>query len=470
MLRTWFFNAIISIFPISKQKNTMKKNPIYTLTIIFFLLAVGVIVYKFRMDKKQEESVQYRLKERTGPAALTTEWTTTRKRAEYLEESIKKDPENIKARLTLAALFIQESRITGDYLYYDRAAMRYVDNVLQKDSLNFEGLTLKALIHLSQHHFADGLMVAEKAKAINPYNAFVYGILIDANVEMGNYAKAVENSDKMVSIRPDLRSYSRIAYLREIHGDYPGAIEAMKLAVDAGSPGDEATEWSRVQLGQLYENVNDLPNAAMQYTISLQERPQYAYALAGLGRVARDKKEYSEALRYFRQADSSIHNYAFKEEMIEVYKLSGEPDQAKKLDGEVIDEMRAVAKKGETDPAAGHYADRELAIAYLNVKDYDNALKHALIEYNRRPLNIDVNETVAWVYYNRGEYQKALPFLQRAMKTHSRNPTLLCRAGLIYSQTGSKDSAKAIFKEVLPNHSNIPQDVDVASRKALQVL
>jgi len=66
-------------------------------------------------------------------------------------------------------------------------------------------------------------------------------------VEMGNYTAAVENSDKMVSIRPDIRSYSRISYLREIYGDYPGSIEAMKMAVGAAYR-DEATEWSRVQL------------------------------------------------------------------------------------------------------------------------------------------------------------------------------------------------------------------------------
>jgi hypothetical protein len=54
--------------------------------------------------------------------------------------------------------------------------------------------------------------------------------LVDGNVEMGNYATAIEEADKMISIRPDIRSYSRASYLREIHGDYPGAIDAMKLA------------------------------------------------------------------------------------------------------------------------------------------------------------------------------------------------------------------------------------------------
>ena len=73
----------------------------------------------------------------------------------------------------------------------------------------------------------------------------------------------------------------------------------------------------------------------------------------------------------------------------------------------------------------------------MEVQDYDNALKHALMEYNRRPLNIDVNETVAWVYYKMGEYQKALPFMQAALRTKSRNPVLMNRAALLFKQTGT---------------------------------
>lgn len=53
-----------------------------------------------------------------------------------------------------------------------------------------------------------------------------------------------------MSIRPDLRSYSRISYLREIYGDLDGAIEAMKLAVTAGYPGYEQTAWARLTLGK----------------------------------------------------------------------------------------------------------------------------------------------------------------------------------------------------------------------------
>ena len=131
------------------------------------------------------------------------------------------------------------------------------------------------------------------------------------------------NADKMVSIRPDMRSYSRMSYLREIHGDHAGAIEAMKMAVEAGLPGDEATEWTRVQLGHLYENTGDLKSAEMNYVMSLQYRPGYAYAIAGQARIATASGDYDKAITYYLQADSLVNDYSFKEELAELYRLTG---------------------------------------------------------------------------------------------------------------------------------------------------
>lgn len=100
-----------------------------------------------------------------------------------------------------------------------------------------------------------------------------------------------------------------------------------------------------------------------------------------------------------------------------------------------------------SDENIGHYSDRELAHAYLKLKNNDKALEHALAEYNRRPANIDVNETLAWVYYNRGEYTKALPYMKVSLKTHSKNPVLLSRASLVFYKTGDKQLAKSLLQE-----------------------
>jgi tetratricopeptide (TPR) repeat protein len=286
---------------------------------------------------------------------------------------------------------------------------------------------------------------------------------------MGQYAEAVEEAEKMISIRPDLTSYSRIAYLREIHGDLPGAIEAMKLAVDAGEPRADGTEWARIQLGHLYESMGDLKSAHVQYTTSLEERPGYAPALAGLGRLAATEGRYPEAIQYYQQADSLLIDYTFKDELIDLYRLTGDTKKADALSKAMVQTMSAAAEAAKDDESIGHYADKELAYAYLKAGNMDKALEHALAEYNRRPNNIDVNETVAWVYYKQGNYAEALPYLEKALKTNSKNPELLCRAGLIVSKT-DKPKGKQLLQEGLKNNPSMPVPLKQEAAAALQQL
>jgi tetratricopeptide (TPR) repeat protein len=448
----------------------MRKNILYIVFFALLILTIGIFLYKHQKQQISDENKIYTLIDRKGAAAKTEEWKNLKLRGQKLLRDIQSDPDDPTPKLTLAGLFIQEARVTGNYAYYDKAAMNYVNDVLKHDSLNFEALTLKSLLYLSQHHFEEGLYTAEKAKQINPYNAFVYGILVDGNVEMGHYEEAVKNAESMINIRPDIRSYSRVSYLREIHGDYPGAIEAMEMAVEAGPPGDEATEWARVHLGILYENTGDLKKAAEQYNISVSVRPGYAYALAGLARIATANKNYKQAVAYYQMADSSVNDLSIKEALAEVYKLSGDNKQADELEKAVIKGMSEEAESGKKDENIGHYVDRELAYAHLKQKNFDKALEHALMEYNRRPENIDVNEAVAWVYYCKGDFDNALPYIKTALKTKSKNPTLLCRAGLIFAKTGDISVAKVSLKEALKANANIADNLKAESITTLQSL
>jgi tetratricopeptide (TPR) repeat protein len=446
----------------------MKKTFTYLLFIGIFITAVSFIIIKYNKGEAAKADAIYTLKERRGASAQNAEWVATRDNANKLVEAIKKNPEDSKSKLSLAALFIQEARITGNFLYYDAAAMKYVNDVLKKEPDNFEALIYKAIVQLSQHHFSDGLATAQEAQKKNPYNAFIYGIMVDANVELGNYTAAVESSDKMVSVRPDLRSYSRIAYLREIHGDVTGAIEAMKMAIEAGMPGHEATEWCRAQLGHLYEQSGNIKAAEAEYTTSLEVRPGYAYALAGMARLETYKKNYEKAIEHYNHAYDMVNDYSFKENMAEVYRLAGKNKEADELGKEVIREMTAASAASKKDDSAGHYSDRELAYAYLAVNNNDKALEHALLEYNRRPDNIDVNETVAWVYYKQGDYQKALPYIKTALRTNSKNPTLLCRSGLVYFKAGQQQEAAKLLQEALKDNPVISPVLKSESTAALQ--
>ncbi len=448
----------------------MKKNSIYTISIIVFIALIGFILLKYYGDQQKQDNTNYGLLERTGALAQVDDWKKIRLQAADLLRKINANPKDIKSMTSLVTIFIREARVTGNYAYYDMASLKYLADVLKIEPNNFQALTMKGTIYLSQHHFADGLALAKQARAINPYNSFVYGMIVDGNVEMGYYDSAVASAQQMVNVRPDLRSYSRISYIREIYGDYPGAIEAMQLAVKAGAPGEEGTAWTKVQLGKLYEDIGDTAHADMYYTMTQDERPNYAYGLAGLGRLAIYRKDYPTAITYYSKADTLINDFNIKQSLADAYELAGQKDKSGELMKEVIDSMNSQAQSGNNNANIGHYVDKELAYAYVKTGDFDKALEHALLEYNRRPDNIDVNEAVAWVYYCKGDYAKALPYIKTALKTGSKNPTLLCYAGLIYDKNGDKPQAKANFAEALKTNPIMDESLKESSLAAMHTL
>ena len=430
------------------------------------LLGFGAALAAIFIFKKADPRVPA-LKERRGDLALGGEWTNTKNAIQGLLANLRQNPDDRKSQLLLAQAYMQEARITGDHPYYDAAAVQLLDKVLAAEPDNFEALCSKASLNLTQHHFAQGLALAEKAVKINPKNAFVYGLLCDANVELGRYEQAVKMADKMNQVRPDLRAYARVSYLREIYGDVPGAIQAMDMATKAGYIGLEQTEWTRVQLGQLYENSGDLPRAEVQYQKSLTVRPYYAYALAGLGRVAAARKDYPAAIKHFEQARATVKDYAFADGLADLYQLNKQPDQARKMAEDAIEQLSSAANEADENEELGHYADRELAYAYLKTGEKDLALKHAKIEYERRPDNIDVNETLAWVHYRRGEFADAQKFMQVARRTKSQNPVLLCRAGLIATKAGQPAEGQVLIAKALQLNPYLSPELAAEARQLL---
>jgi tetratricopeptide (TPR) repeat protein len=441
----------------------MRKNLYIILVSATIIMVIVILIFAKKTTKQIPDLIQ-----RSGAIALSAEWLDTKNAIEELLATLAANPQNYKAKLNLAQAYIQEARVTGNHGYYDKAALDLLDDVIENEPTNFDALCCKATVLLSQHHFADGLVVAKQALPLNTNSAFVYGLLVDANVELGNYTEAVKNSDKMISIRPDIRSYSRVSYLREIHGDLPGAIQAAKMAVAAGFPGLEQTEYTRMILAHLYENTGHLDSAEFQYYTALNERPDYAFAIAGLGRVEKAKGNFKEAIKFYEKAKNEITEYSFTDELTDLYRLNNEKEKADKSAKEVIDMLSPMANADESSSAHGHYADKELAYAYLKINDRENALKHALLEYERRPDNIDVCETVAWVNYKLNNYAEANKLITKALRTHCQNPSLLCRAGLIKIKAGEKEKGIELIKKAV-NANPIMLDMEL-KKEALTYL
>jgi len=367
-----------------------------------------------------------------------------------LATAIRKDPNDMEARLKLARIFMQEARLTGEHGYYYPAALQVIDEVLESNAKTkdnrFVALLFKGSVLLSLHQFNNALKVGEEALQLNQHNALIYGVLVDANVELGNYQAAVKMADKMVALRPDLRSYARASYLREIHGDVEGALEAMKLAVSSGYPGLEETAWCRLTLGHLYETYGDLEKAAAQYQTALNERPNYPFAMAALAGIAMKKSEYQGAEQLLKKACSIIPEVSFYEQLADLYQETGRTKETR----QTVEEVFAMLAD---DEESGHIMNLEYIQIHLNfTHDYDKALEYALQEYEARPDNIDVNKELAVIYFKKDNLEEAAKHLQKAMRTNSVNPELLCVAGLIKIKTGLEKEGRALLTKAMQSN------------------
>src|SRR3954453_4603001 len=201
-----------------------------------------------------------------------------------LQATLRGNPNDVSSLDSLGLAYQQRARETGDPSYYTKSdeALHRVLALAPGDLLATSGLGSLAL---SRHRFREALVLGRRACAISPTTARNYGVIGDALVELGRYPVAFKTFDTMASMQPGLSSYARISHARQLLGDIPGAISAMKLAVAAGDGQGEAAAWTHVQLGLIYLSVGKFKAAAGEDRAALWAFPDYPYALDALARV-----------------------------------------------------------------------------------------------------------------------------------------------------------------------------------------
>jgi len=149
--------------------------------------------------------------------------------------------------------------------------------------------------------FRDALEVAKRARDARPSDAWNYGVMGDALLELGDYDEAFHAFDTMAALRPNADAYARVSYARELRGDLAGALSVMQLAADATSAHDrEAKAWYTAHVGELYLREGQLAEAEREYRRAAFYFPEYPHAMIGLGKVKAARGDSSGALEIFK--------------------------------------------------------------------------------------------------------------------------------------------------------------------------
>jgi tetratricopeptide (TPR) repeat protein len=357
------------------------------------------------------------------------------------QDRVRQAPDDVNSYAVLGNLYLQRARETGDPSYYGKAEAVFAE-ALKRDPQNIEALIGKGSLALSRHQFQEALAIGQQAASLNPTIPRTYGVIADAQTELGMYDEAIQTLQKMVDMRPDLSSYSRISYMRELHGDLTGATSAMQSAVDAGGPASENTQWVRVQLGNLYFNQGNLAEAEHEYQQALYQLPGYVYATAGVARVRAAQGNYAEAIALYNQAITQIPLPEFVIALGETEEAAGRTADADK-EYELVQAMQQLFKANGVD------TDLELALFDADHgQDVQGTLALARAAYERRP-SVKGADTLAWALLKAGQPVEARRYSDQALRLGSQDALMLYHAGVIAQAQGDHAAARDYLKRAL---------------------
>ncbi len=351
-----------------------------------------------------------------------------------------RDSDDPDTHLALANAYLQRIRETSDPSLY-ALAERSLERARVLDPNDPEITFVRGTLSLARHDFREALGLGESAIAADPERARYHGLVADAQMELGMYGEAVDSLQRMVDLRPDFASYSRIAYARELHGDIEGAIESMEQAIVAGAPYPENVAWAHVQNGNLRFALGDLAGAEKDYATALQSLDGYAGATAGHGRLAAADGDLDRAAKLYQEAfdRQPLAEYAIA--LGDIALRAGDKSAAERADGLV----RAVDQLARSN---GVDTELEYAIFLADRGDTVGAVTRARSAYEARP-NIHAADALAWALYRSGDHAGADKFSQEALRLGSRDPLKLFHAGLIAKANGRAAEAREHLELVI---------------------
>ena len=338
-------------------------------------------------------------------------------------QAIERSPKRSEGYNQLASAYMQKARETADFSL-NANADDAITRSLAVEPDNYDALKLRGKLQLTYHRFAEALETTRRAQTVRDDDHDVWGQITDALVELGDYPGAVKAAQKMVDLRPDSSSYARVSYLRSLHGDTQGAIQAMTAAMKAANPNDpEGVAWCHVQLGNELMNAKRLEAAEREFDEALRIFNDHPLALRGKAQARLAAGDIQGAVQV-SQREQEKHPSADAAQMLgDLYTRLGQQDAARK-EYETFETL-------ERENAAIERSWRHMVNYWL---DHDQNLAEALTlatrEHETRK-DIFTCDSLAWALFKNGRTVEAKKFIAEALRTGSKDPRINYHAELI---------------------------------------
>ena len=355
-----------------------------------------------------------------APGAATTSRDDLTRTITDMESRLSAEPDDAAAAVTLADALLRQTRVIGNAALALRAE-RTLERVLVRQPGHHHARRMLAAVQLSQHRFREAIQTAERALQARRNDAWLQGVLGDAQLELGQYEQAFAAFETMGRLRPDAASYARASYVRELQGDWGGAIDFMKMALEATSARDpESLAWHHAQLGYLYLAIDRTSDARREFRHADFVFPGHPFAGEGLARAMAAAGEHSAALARVRVLLTQTPSPALLALSGDLLCQLGRSDEAEA-------QYRLAEAAWQTDAPEPARLARFLAERGRRLDQAVQLAERAAADRS----DIFTADALAWAYFKAGRLDDAQAAITRALRTGSRDRSIRQHANAI---------------------------------------
>ena len=336
----------------------------------------------------------------------------------------------------LGWLYVAKARQSFDPGYY-KLAEQCAYCLESKKPHSPEAMLLRGHVLQNLHKFKEAEPLARELVAIRGLS-FDHGLLGDVLMEQGRLDEAANSYQKMVDLKPDLESYSRIAHYRWLKGDLAAATELMQSAVSAASPNaPESAAWVNTRLAFYQFQSGELSLANDTCDVALDYQTNYPPALLLRGRLLLAEGKADEAVQALTRAEKFNPLPDYQWTLSEALHAAGQEDAA------ALVETRLNNTGAGSDP-------RTFAL-YLASQGQTNAtsLELAYAELNSRA-DVFTQDALAWALFANGQPESAYQVMQKALKEGTVDARLYFHATLIANRAGHNEEAAEWLEKTAP--------------------
>lgn len=378
---------------------------------------------------------------------------------EQLQQTLRDEPSNAVAYTALGELYLQRARETADPAFYSRAEDAF-GNARRLEPADAGPVTGLGTLALAKHDFRAALELGLEARRLAPDSPRPLAVLADAQVELGRHEAAARTLERMIGLKPNLASYARVSYFRELQGDLSGAAEAMELAVSAGSGTRENVAYVQTLLGNLELSRGRIGSARAAYRNALAGLPSYLPAEAGLARVDAARGDLDGAIGRYRRVVARFPLLEYAVALAEVELAAGRSEAAR-------GNLELVRAQATLLRSAGVDVDVEIAIF-----EADHGSATEAVRLGRQALaaapGVRSEDALGWALTRAGQPKRGLEHARRALRLGTRDASFLYHGGMAARLAGNDRLARRWLGLALEHRAALsPYHVRLA-RKALR--